>query len=140
MFNWNEEEPDPEELKLTTTAFSNYGKRVNCPGVVELYLDKKHVRFVEFMDRIAELLTNIIKNHVQDGSAIVTDKWSEYNRQEGNGYIHLTANHSENTSTQKQDIIDKEPRGHGWIQKPTQNALVAISIFYSIIWTNYHVE
>ncbi len=74
MFNWNEEVSDPGEHISTPTPSSNYGKRVNGPWKVGLYLDKKHIRFVEVRDETAETLNHVTKNHVKDGSVIVTDK------------------------------------------------------------------
>ncbi len=87
MFNWNEEVPDPDEHELTPTSSRNYKKRANGPWVVEVYLDKNHSRFIEVMDRTSETLTNVIKNYMQDGSVIVTDKWIRHNRLENNGCI-----------------------------------------------------
>ncbi len=76
MFNWNEEVPDPDEHESTSATSTIDGKRVNGPWVVGIYLDKNHIRFLEVMDQTAEMLTNVIKNHVQDGSVMVTDKWA----------------------------------------------------------------
>lgn len=61
-----------------------------------MYRDNENVRFFEVQDRTATTLTNLIVEHIEEGSVIVTDQWAGYNRLNDEGFHHFTVNHSEN--------------------------------------------
>lgn len=58
--------------------------------------DKRNMFMVLVQDRTSETLNEIIINHVERGTRIITDCWAGYNGLTALGYTHETVNHSTN--------------------------------------------
>lgn len=85
-----------DESKFSKRKFE-IGRIVRSPWVVGMIdVNTREVCFVETMFRNSETLSDIIRNHVRDGSIIITDCWAGYNNLRNMNYTHLTVNHSQN--------------------------------------------
>lgn len=73
-FDWTEEVPTPNSEEAVPRSERNYGRRTNGLWVVGIYRDADNVRFVEVPNRTGETLIDGIKEHVTEGSVIVTDE------------------------------------------------------------------
>uniref|UniRef100_A0A6G3MFQ8 Putative transposase-like protein HI-13281 (Trinotate prediction) n=1 Tax=Henneguya salminicola TaxID=69463 RepID=A0A6G3MFQ8_HENSL len=58
--------------------------------------DKSKIFMVLVTDRTSETLIPLIKEHIEPGTTIISDKWRAYFPITSEGYKHLTVNHSVN--------------------------------------------
>ena len=82
------------EFAEKPTRRTNYGEQVVGPWVVGLYKSNTEVRFEIVPDRSASTLRQVIARYCEPGSTIVTDEWKGYGGLCGDGFDHLTVNHS----------------------------------------------
>lgn len=85
-----------DESKFSKRKFG-VGRIVRSPWIVGMIdVETREVCFVETFFRNSETLNDIIHNHINEGSILITDCWAGYNNLQNLGFQHFTVNHSEN--------------------------------------------